>query len=105
MGTVTNLADFRNKKAMATDVRAMEFDEWLDYLDRHAAEWTIDAELRRHAVERCFEIVESLATLEWNAHNNQGQRRFSLAVIRGQYRVELLDLVRTHGFIEFSHWL
>lgn len=104
MAAVTNLAEFRQRRKAEDRFRPMTDEEWSHYL-QIVGVGSISLEKRKEAVDRCFQIVESLAIFEWLLKKNGGRRRFSQAVQRAQLRHELLMLAREHGFIEFTHWL
>lgn len=105
MGTVTNLADYRERKTAESAFRPMTEEEWGHYLMIREMKWPIYVEKRKEAVDRCFVIVEQLATFEYNLKKNLGYRRFSDAVQRALLRTELLELTKEHGFFEFTGWL
>ena len=104
MATVTNLAEFRQRKTAENNFRPMTDMEWVHYLQVMAV-GSVSPEKRKEAADRCFEIVESLAIYEWLLKKNGGRRSFSQAVQRAQLRQELLELSGEHGFIEFTYWL
>lgn len=104
MGTVTNLTDYRQRKTVESGFRPMTNEEWGYYLK--ICDYRPEAlQKRADAVNRCFVIVEQLATFEYNLKKNLGQRRFSEAVQRALLRNELLELTKEHEFIEFTGWL
>lgn len=104
MGTVTNLADYRQRKTVESGFRPMTDREWGYYLEI-ADLGSISLGKRKEAADRCFKIVERLAIFEWLMKKNGGRRSFSQAVQRAQLRQELLELSGEHGFIEFTYWL
>lgn len=106
MGTVTSLAEFRNKKSCAEQMRPMTTEEWIDYLnspDLLSPGWIAKLQAREQAAVRCIGLLKKIA--DFNLVRHYGRYRFSHAFQRSLLKVELAELVKEHELTQFNLYL